>query len=93
DIAFQCSCCGISMASASMMTEQIRGKSRIEAQTMANAFIEGLRESAAPRGELRAVAHAVRDFPSRIQCATLAWEALQAALEPVVAGKTGDSNG
>ncbi|MGH8719084.1 MAG: Fe-S cluster assembly sulfur transfer protein SufU [Burkholderiales bacterium] len=92
DIAFQCSCCGISMASASMMTEQIRGKSRIEAQTMANAFIEGLRESAASPGELRAVSHAVRDFPSRIQCATLAWEALQAALEPMVAGKTGDAN-
>jgi nitrogen fixation NifU-like protein len=85
DVAFQCSCCGISMASASMMTEAIKGKNKAQARVVAEKFrqhVESTRQVHLP-GEPIAVPvlSAVRDFPSRVDCATLAWNALLAALK------------
>jgi nitrogen fixation protein NifU and related proteins len=78
DIAFQCSCCGISMASASIMTESMKGKSAAAAKALIEDFNAGLREEG-PRAN--AALEAVREFPSRRDCAALAWEALQSAFE------------
>jgi nitrogen fixation protein NifU and related proteins len=85
EAAFQCSCCGISMASASVMTEVVRGKSVEAARALYQHFIRLLNQEDAERtaedmGEL-AVLGVVRDFPSRRNCAALAWHTLAAALD------------
>ncbi|MCX8072415.1 MAG: SUF system NifU family Fe-S cluster assembly protein [Candidatus Binatia bacterium] len=90
DAAFEGQGCAISMASASMMTEAIKGKSRAEVERMFEAFHRLLTEEeavAAPElGKLEVFA-GVREFPSRVKCAVLAWHTLKAALfgakEPV----------
>jgi nitrogen fixation NifU-like protein len=85
DASFQCSCCGISMASASVMTEEVKGKSVEQARQLYRAFTQMLShpEAVAPSHELGEVAllSVVRDFPSRRNCAALAWHTLNAALE------------
>jgi len=85
DVSFQCSCCGISMASASVMTEEVKGKSIEQAHQLYRAFTQMLSnpEAAAASMELGEVAllSVVRDFPSRRNCAVLAWHTLNAALE------------
>jgi nitrogen fixation protein NifU and related proteins len=85
DAAFQCSCCGISMASASVMTEAVRGQTVQRARELYKHFVRLVSEEDAPEaaddlGEL-AVLGVVRDFPSRRNCAVLAWHTLAAALE------------
>src|SRR5687768_468690 len=69
DIGFQCSCCGISMASASIMTEQVKGKNKDQAQAAVREFMARLREPSDmdPLGELQcsAVLNAAREFPTR----------------------------
>jgi nitrogen fixation protein NifU and related proteins len=85
DAAFQCSCCGISMASASVMTEAVRGQTVQRARVLYEHFVRLVSEQDAPEGaddlgEL-AVLGVVRDFPSRRNCAVLAWHTLAAALE------------
>jgi nitrogen fixation protein NifU and related proteins len=85
EAAFQCSCCGISMASASVMTEAVRGKSVERVRALYQHFMRLLNDEAAPQtaddmGEL-AVLGVVRDFPSRRNCAALAWHTLAAALD------------
>ena len=75
--------CSISQASASMMAQQLEGKSLEEADALAARFIEmmhGSEEAARDRtlGDLRALA-GVSKFPVRIKCALLAWNALQEA--------------
>ena len=84
DVAFQGSGCAISKASASMMTQSVKGKSKEEAEKIFECFHElvtgaknGDRESL---GKL-AVFAGVSEFPVRVKCATLAWHTLQAALE------------
>jgi nitrogen fixation NifU-like protein len=85
DASFQCSCCGISMASASVMTEAVKGSTVAEVQKMYRSFLhlltaaDGL-EAQADLGEV-AVLATVRAFPARRNCATLAWDTLIAALE------------
>ncbi len=85
DIGFQCSCCGISMASTSIMTEKVLGRRRVEAQALAKQFIDMV-ERYKSEGEVKmendalAVLATVREFPSRISCATLAWKALEKML-------------
>ena len=84
DVHFQGSGCAICMASASLMTIKIKGKSRQEAAAMAKAFRHMLvtpEETAVPEsfGDLE-VFSAVRRFPQRVKCATLAWRALEQAL-------------
>ncbi len=82
--AFEGSGCAISIASASMMTETVIDRMTDDAEAIANTMIAGLKDGfpAAPGGvaeELRALA-GVRDYPSRVKCATLPWHALLAAL-------------
>jgi nitrogen fixation NifU-like protein len=84
-ISFQGSGCAISTASASMMTESLKGKTIAEAKTLFGQFHE-LLTGAANRlpdvdalGKL-AVFSGVKEFPIRVKCATLAWHTMQAAL-------------
>lgn len=85
DIAFQGSGCAISKASASMMTQSLKGKSRVEAEELFKNFhrvVTGHAENGdqAHLGKL-AVFSGVSEFPLRVKCATLAWHTLQAALD------------
>lgn len=89
DVAFQGSGCAISTASASMMTEALKGKTVAEAEALFDSFHElltgrpGVEPPAdgnrPPLGKL-AVFSGVREFPVRVKCATLAWHTLRAAL-------------
>jgi nitrogen fixation NifU-like protein len=77
--------CSISQASASMLTQAVRGKTRAEAEALLRQFValaHGNAEAAADKtmGELRALQGVAR-FPARIRCATLAWGALDDALK------------
>lgn len=84
DISFQGSGCAISKASASMMTQTLKGKTTAEAEKMFDQFHKLVtghsNESDALLGKL-AVFSGVSEFPVRVKCATLAWHTLQAALE------------
>jgi nitrogen fixation NifU-like protein len=85
DAGFQCSCCGISMASASVMTEAVKGRTVTQTRELYRRFTALLSEADTPHdaedmGEV-AVLAVVRDFPSRRNCAALAWHTLIAALE------------
>lgn len=85
DVTFQGSGCAISKASASMMTQALKGKTRAEAETLFERF-HSVVTGQAPNGnesELGklAVFSGVSEFPTRVKCATLAWHTLQAALE------------
>lgn len=84
DIGFQCSCCGISMASASIMTESVKGKNKSEAKTIYRQFSRLLAQTQPGDSSLAedlSVLAAVREFPSRIDCAMLAWQTLEQALD------------
>jgi nitrogen fixation protein NifU and related proteins len=85
DASFQCSCCGISMASASVMTEAVKGRTVTQVRELYRRFTALLSEAGTAHdiddmGEV-AVLAAVREFPSRRNCAALAWHTLVAALE------------
>jgi nitrogen fixation protein NifU and related proteins len=86
EVAFQGSGCAISKASASMMTDSVKGHTLAEADTLFDAFQAMV--TAAPDEDLEidelgklAVFSGVREFPSRVKCASLAWHALRAALK------------
>ncbi len=82
DIAFQGAGCAISTASASIMTEALKGKTAEEARELFQGF-QGLvtkGEDSEDLGKL-AVFAGVREFPMRVKCATLAWHTLLAALD------------
>lgn len=83
DIAFEGSGCAISVASASMMTEAICGRSAAEAEqliaTAQNIFATGATADSKDLAELEALA-GVSKYRSRIKCAALAWSAATAAL-------------
>ena len=83
DLSFQCECCGISMASASMMTEMVKGKTEQEAhQTIASVRLS-LKTGEQDSGlsdDLNAIFKTLVQFPSRINCASLGWTTLDAAL-------------
>ncbi len=86
DIGFQGRGCAISTASASMMTESVKGKTRAEVEALFQRFHELVTgEAEAPPGapELGklTVFAGVRDYPIRVKCATLPWHTLRAALE------------
>lgn len=77
--------CAISTASASLMTEAVRGLERPEAEALIASFLalmtgDGDGAAGADLGKLE-VLSGVKDYPVRIKCATLAWHALRAALE------------
>ncbi|HMC82654.1 MAG TPA: SUF system NifU family Fe-S cluster assembly protein [Candidatus Polarisedimenticolia bacterium] len=82
DISFQGSGCAISTASASMMTERLKGKTLSEAETLFSGFHDLLTGKPSAGGDLGklAVFSGVCEFPIRVKCATLAWHTLRAAL-------------
>lgn len=82
DVTFEGTGCAISKASASMMTQSVKGKSANEAEALFSKFHElvtGRAGSGDDVGKL-AVFAGVSEFPLRVKCATLAWHTLRAAL-------------
>ena len=87
DIGFQGSGCAISRASASLMTESVKGKSTEDAQRIFDAFHKMLTRGPTAEmeheddelGDLEVLA-GVAEFPTRVKCATLSWHTLNAAL-------------
>jgi nitrogen fixation NifU-like protein len=81
-VAFEGSGCAISTASASMMTEAVKGKTVAEAEATFERFHHLLTDGAGSGeglGKL-AVFSGVREYPVRVKCATLAWHTLHSAL-------------
>jgi nitrogen fixation NifU-like protein len=85
DITFQGSGCAISKASASMMTQSLKGKNKTEAAKIFERFHKLVTGQESSNGEAElgklTVFSGVSEFPVRVKCATLAWHTLQAALE------------
>ncbi|MEM8954940.1 MAG: Fe-S cluster assembly sulfur transfer protein SufU [Verrucomicrobiota bacterium] len=86
DIRFHGDGCAISTASASMMTEAVKGKAREDVEARIEEVAEMLTSKEEPELDLDRLGEVgvllgVRRFPARIKCATLAWHALAAALE------------
>lgn len=84
DVRFDARGCAISVASASMMTELLKGKTLDAAEVAFERFNTQLTAKEAPvlaeDDELSALM-GVRDFPTRVKCATLPWHTLKAALK------------
>jgi nitrogen fixation protein NifU and related proteins len=84
DASFEGSGCAISKASASLMTEALRGQPIAKARELFADFHEMLTSSTSPPpaalGKLSVLA-GVREFPTRVKCASLAWHAVKAALD------------
>lgn len=86
DISFQGSGCAISKASASMMTDSLKGKTIAEADALFEGVHRMLTSARADEvstdglGKL-AVLSGVREFPARVKCASLSWHALRNALK------------
>ncbi len=86
DVSFQGSGCAISKASASLMTTAVKGKTPAEVEHLFQRFqrmVTGQDSGQAEQDELPArlvVFAGVREFPSRVKCATLSWHALRSAL-------------
>lgn len=86
DVAFQGTGCAISRASASLMTDFVKGKALAEVDADFERFHDLVTSSPSEEaktlglGKL-AVFSGVREYPMRVKCATLAWHALRAALE------------
>ena len=84
DISFQGAGCAVSKASASMMTQTLKGKSKAEAEAIFTRFhdlVTGHGQADAEQLGRLAVFSGVAEFPVRVKCATLAWHALHAALQ------------
>lgn len=84
DVSFKGQGCAISKASASLMTTAVKGKTRVEAESLFERFhqlvLGELPEAdQAALGSLRALG-GVSKFPLRVKCASLAWHALHSAL-------------
>ena len=84
DVGFEGSGCAVSKASASMMTEALKGRTIAEAEALFDSF-RSLVTGAVPAvsgpalGKLAAFS-GVSEFPMRVKCATLAWHTMRAAL-------------
>lgn len=83
DASFEGSGCAISVASASLMTEQLKGKTCAQAQALFHAFHGLVTDSnTTPEGLGKlGVFGGVRQFPARVKCAILCWHTLGAALD------------
>ena len=86
DISFQGSGCAISKASASLMTQSVKGKTRAEAEQLFDQFHKLVTRQSPTNGkpaELGKLAafSGVSEFPVRIKCAILAWHTLRAAMQ------------
>lgn len=85
DISFQGSGCAISKASASMMTQSVKGRTKQEVDALFDDFrrlVTGQLNGGADSAELGKLAafSGVSEYPVRVKCATLAWHTLRAAL-------------
>jgi len=85
DVSFQGSGCAISTASASILTETLKGKTRAEAEALFEAFHKlvtgrAATSAGAPALGKLAVFSGVSEFPVRVKCASLAWHTLRSAL-------------
>jgi nitrogen fixation NifU-like protein len=85
DVSFEGAGCAISTASASLLTEAVKGKTLAEAGALFERFRDLVTgrttaQKAPGLGKLEAFS-GVRDFPVRVKCATMAWHTLRAALE------------
>jgi len=85
DASFEGSGCAISTASASLMTESLKGKTREEALKLLDKFHDLLTTDTPASRDLGklVVFCGVRDYPARVKCATLAWHTLKSALNNV----------
>ncbi len=89
DVSFQGSGCAISTASASILTDAVKGKTRAEAESLFQAFHELVTGHAGKNGKQSkppelgklAVFSGVSEFPARVKCASLAWHTLHNALQ------------
>ena len=84
DIRFEGQGCAISTASASLMTEAVKGKTRGDALELFDRVHQLLTDDAAPPaeelGKLAALS-GVREYPARVKCASLCWHTLASALK------------
>jgi len=85
EISFEGSGCAISKASASMMTQAVKGKSKEHAEELFNEFHSMVTGELDEENEDNALGNlkifaGVRDFPVRVKCATLPWHTMRAAL-------------
>lgn len=85
DVAFEGSGCAISKASASMMTQAVKGKRKVEAEELFKEFHSMVTGELDEEQEENALGNlkifaGVREFPVRVKCATLPWHTLHAAL-------------
>jgi len=83
DIRFEGQGCAISTASASLMTEAVKGQTRTDALALFDRVHQLLTDDAAPNDELGKLAalSGVREFPARVKCASLCWHTLVSALK------------
>jgi nitrogen fixation protein NifU and related proteins len=86
NVSFQGSGCAISTASASVMTESVKGKTLAEAEALFEVFHDLVTGKPPAMGKppdlgKLAVFSGVSEFPARVKCATLAWHTLHAALQ------------
>jgi nitrogen fixation protein NifU and related proteins len=96
DVSFEGRGCAISTASASLMTEVLKGKTLAEAEKLFKAFhaeVTGGQASAVEEKlqddfERLAPLEGVKAYPTRVKCATLAWHAFEAALKSGAVGAT-----
>ncbi len=93
DVGVKGSGCAISKSSASMMTTFVKGKSVGEAETLKNSFLELLTHDPVSEQTRKQVGRlilfeGVKEFPIRVKCATLAWQALADALKDASKGKS-----
>ena len=84
-LSFDGSGCAISVASASLMTEAVKGKKLSEAEEIFHTFHDMVTSDSAPvdldkMGKLAAIA-GVRDYPTRVKCATLCWHTLHSIIQ------------
>jgi nitrogen fixation NifU-like protein len=85
DVAFEGSGCAISKASASMMTQAVKGKNKVEAEKLFKDFHAMVTGELDEEGEDTGLGNlkifaGVREFPVRVKCATLPWHTLHAAI-------------
>jgi nitrogen fixation NifU-like protein len=86
DISFEGSGCAIFKASASMMTQAVKGKTKAESEQLFQEFhklVTGETDEEADEGHLGnlTIFAGVREYPVRVKCATLSWHTMRAALE------------
>ena len=83
EASFEGAGCAIATASASLMTEAVKGKSRDEALQLFDRVHQLLTDDAAPSDELGKLAalSGVREYPARVKCASLCWHTLASALK------------